>query len=58
MNTILVSIKEVYGMRNVYPVCETAKLFAQIAETKTLTPRTLEHIKTLGYAVQVQPQSL
>lgn len=56
--SITVHIKDVYGNRTVYPVCEQAKLFAAIAGTKTLTVHTLAQIKLLGFAIVVQPQAL
>ena len=34
---INVEIKSVYGSDFVYPVCDKAKLFCAIAQTKTLT---------------------
>jgi hypothetical protein len=51
--TITVSIKNVYGNRTIYPVSETAKLFASIAGTTTLTTHTVEAIKKLGYTIAV-----
>lgn len=59
--TILVELKDVYGERKVYPVCDKAKTFAVIAGTRTLTPATLNLIKDLGYTVNVkasQPTTL
>jgi hypothetical protein len=38
-------IKKVYGEEKVYPVCEDAKTFAQIAGTKTLTLETAKIFK-------------
>jgi hypothetical protein len=35
---IIVQIKEVYGNKLVYPVCDKAKEFAYIAQTKTIPP--------------------
>lgn len=55
---ILVRITNNYGARAVYPVCETAQLFAQIAGTKTLKPETLNCIKALGYTINVQQEAL
>jgi hypothetical protein len=52
---IIITAKEVYGERKYYPVCEAAKLFAEIAGTKTLTKATLYKIKDLGYAVEFAP---
>jgi hypothetical protein len=51
--TIQVSIRAQYGAQTVVPECAKAKLFAQIAGTKTLTPQTIRDIKALGYTVQV-----
>jgi hypothetical protein len=48
---IIISAKEVYGERKYYPVCAAAKLFAEIAGTKTLTRPVLAKIKELGYTV-------
>jgi len=46
---IFVEIKNTYGNELVYPVCENAKAFARIAGTKTLSQKTLNEIKHLGY---------
>ena len=56
--TITVAIKDVYGKRTIYPVSETAKLFARIAGTITLTPETIDAIKTLGYNIVVQQETI
>jgi len=48
---ITVQIREVYGCPKVYPVCETAKQFAALLGTKTLTLDALTGIAGLGYAV-------
>ena len=57
---IQIEMKEVYGETKVYPVCPKAKLFAKIANTKTLTRETLENIERLGYQLElvVQPKYL
>jgi len=55
---IVVRVTTNYGARAVYPVCETAKIFAIIAGTKTLKPETLNCIKSLGYKVIVQPEEV
>ena len=50
MNTILqLEIREVYGCPNIYPVCDGAKKFAQIAKTKTLSLDVLKNIQGLGF---------
>ena len=55
---IHIIVKSNYGAFTIYPNCETAKIFAAIAGTKTLTFPTLKLIKALGYEVieDVQPQ--
>jgi hypothetical protein len=49
---IIVEVKDVYGKPLVYPVNEEASLFAMIAESKTLTPRVLRIISSLGYKIR------
>jgi hypothetical protein len=51
---IIIRAKDVYGERKYYPVCETAKLFAKIANTKTLTVAVLGTIKAMGYKLTVE----
>jgi len=51
---ITVQIKSTYGNENIYPVCDTAKLFADVAGTKTLTLNIIERLKKAGYSIQVQ----
>ncbi len=50
-NSITIEVKSVYGVMKIYPVCEKAKLFAEIAGSKTLTLGTVRKIERLGYAV-------
>jgi hypothetical protein len=52
---IHVRVMDVYGRQVVYPVCDHAKVFASIADTKTLTETTLRCIRKLGYAIHVIP---
>lgn len=51
--TIQITIRNVYGNEQAYPVCEAAKIFAEIAGSKTLTPATLRKIQSLGYTIEV-----
>ena len=51
--TITVRVDRNYGNRTIYPVCDTAKHFAELAGTNTLTDRTIDTIKKLGYEVRV-----
>ena len=50
---ISVEIKNVYGAEKIYPACNTSKLFADIAGTKTLTRSVLQTIKSLGYSIEI-----
>ena len=58
MNTITVQIKSVYGQDKIYPICDTAKLFASIAGTKTITKDALIMIHQLGYKIEVERDEL
>jgi hypothetical protein len=55
---ITVRITSVYGQKTVYPVCETAKIFAEIAGTKTLKSTTINAIKSLGYKIIVAQEEI
>ena len=55
---IIVKIKNVYGNKTIYPVCDTAKIFASISGNKTLIPPVIEKIKQLGYTVEVEQVTL
>jgi hypothetical protein len=55
---ITVRITSVYGAKTIYPVCETAQIFADIAGTKTLKATTINMIKALGYKINVQQEAI
>jgi hypothetical protein len=55
---ITVRIANNYGNRVVYPVCQCAHTFAELAGTTTLTDRTISLIKSLGYTIDVQQETL
>lgn len=46
-----IQVKNVYGNELIYPVCENARTFAAIANTKTLSVRDINMIRKLGYVV-------
>ena len=58
MNTITIQIKSVYGQDKIYPICDTAKLFASIAGTKTITKNALIMIHQLGFKIEVEHDEL
>jgi hypothetical protein len=49
--TIQFQIRNVYGEEIAYPMCTDAKIFADIAGTKTLTRMTLRRVLALGYVL-------
>lgn len=51
MTQITVEIKNVFGVNKIYPVCSIAKLFAEIANTKTLSKSNIKIIEELGYSI-------
>jgi hypothetical protein len=55
---ITIEIKNVYGEDKAYPVCDKAKLFTDIAGTKTLRPCDLNYIQQLGYKISVKQQAM
>jgi hypothetical protein len=54
MNQLILTVRarEVYGVRTYYPADDTARAFARIAGTKTLTRDTIDQIKKLGYIIE------
>lgn len=58
MKSITVQVRDVYGVAKIYPVCETAQLFAALTGGKTLRPQDLEIIKRLGYTITIQQREL
>ena len=55
---ITIEIRDVYGIRTIYPHCQTAKLFAKLAGTRTITRHALETIKALGYQIEVKQSEM
>lgn len=56
--TIYVTIKNVYGNELIYPACDDSRVFAELIGQKTLTTQDLRKIRSLGYEVEVKPQTL
>ena len=55
---LIVEKKSVYGNQLIYPICNKAKLFANISGNKTLLPEVIECIKKLGYNLTTKGQKL
>lgn len=51
LGKITVRVDRVYGNPTVYPVCERAKLLAELAGTKTMTHGTLCLAERLGFEI-------
>jgi len=56
--SITVEVRNVYGNEMVYPACDTAKLFARIANRTTLNASILNDIAQLGYQVKTATTNL
>lgn len=53
MKTLTVIIKSNYGNEAIYPDCNESRLFAKLANTRTITPEAIKTIKALGYNFKV-----
>lgn len=49
---ITVTIKEIYGRKLVYPICDEACLLAKLSRMKTFDPTSLRILKELGYELK------
>tara|TARA_E500000305_G_C3881510_1_gene169972 strand:+ start:404 stop:595 length:192 start_codon:yes stop_codon:yes gene_type:complete len=54
MKAIVVTKKNVYGQDKIYPVCDHAKLLAELAGTKTLSEYSIKLIKKMGVKVALE----
>lgn len=52
--TITIEMRDIYGIRTIYPACDKARLLARLAGTKTITRHALETIKALGYQIEIK----
>ena len=55
-NTITIEKKSVYGVERFYPVCENAKRFAMLTNTKTFNLDILAIIKSIGINVELKKE--
>ena len=53
MLNVQVTVKVVYGEERIYPDCDIARGFCDIAGTKTLTRQAIATIKKMGYTIIV-----
>lgn len=55
---VVVKVRNVYGNELIYPVCERAKMCAELTGTKTLSQRNVDTLKCLGFEFIVESQTL
>jgi hypothetical protein len=55
---ITIKVESVYGNRLYYPRDDAAKIFAEISGAKTLTPRVIKLIRSIGIIVNVHPADM
>lgn len=48
---IYLTLRNVYGVPKIYPVCDTSKKLALLADSKTFNIKQLKIIASLGYAI-------
>ena len=53
-----VEIRNVYGNETVYPKCDQSRLFCDLLNTKTLTPRHIGIISRMGYQFEVATEMI
>jgi hypothetical protein len=51
---IIVKKDKVYGNEVIRPVCNNAYKFCALVNQKTLTPHSIELIKSLGYTIKLE----
>ncbi len=54
MKAIVVTTRNVYGQDKIYPVCEHAQMFAELAGTKTLSDHSIRVIKKMGIRISLE----
>ena len=51
---ITIRIEKNYGIETAYPSCDSSRLLARLAGTKTLTRHALDTIAALGYTIHIE----
>ena len=57
-NKLTVRKESAWGNVRIVPVCETSKLLAQLAGTKTLTEEAVRIAKELGYTFELEREEI
>jgi len=55
---IEVSIKNVYGVERIYPMCKISNSFTRLMRKRTLDRDEVQEIKSMGYTVEVVSEKL
>jgi hypothetical protein len=55
---IIIKKKTVYGNVLYYPVCKDAEIFCKLTNKKTLDMRDISLIKSLGFIVTLEQESI
>jgi len=55
MKTLTIKEKSVYGNTLFYPYCENSVKFSNLLGKNTFCYRDIEHIKQLGYEINIIP---
>jgi hypothetical protein len=58
MFKLVVEIKNVYGTKRIYPVCEKAKILTALTGQKTLLDTDIKLIKELGYTFSTKMEEI
>lgn len=53
---LTVTVKAVYGIDTVYPVCQTAQLLCRLTGRKTFTHADIRTLQDIGYTFNVATQ--
>lgn len=51
---ITVEIKDVYGVKRIYPICKDAKRLCLLTGNKTFSEKDIVTIRELGYEVEIK----
>jgi hypothetical protein len=57
-NTITIKITRNYGVEAIYPICDTGFKILELTGRKTLLRKDIDTLKSLGYTINIQSQSL
>ncbi len=57
-NYIVVRVEHYYGKQLIYPEDSTAKMFTEIAGTKTITAQMIAIIKSIGFEIRIKQDDI